>query len=283
MSLKPSVASGRLDSDDVGVALGREDPRSFLVSVNGARCTGRLRGKFLNPRLYFVRELLASNDVRPDDVASSLCSYLARSFAEDGTEILAWDRAADRATNRALEAAGFVVGRRKVFVERSLSGYTSPHEDTLEYRTLAELGEERFLEIMTEAARGDPFEDMSERDARSDFRELVKYAGDRFDPTWWRIAFQGGEPVGVVLPQAFADRDAEGSLFYVGVLPDRRGHGFGKVLHGAGLEFLARNGIERYVGSTDGRNAPMIAIFNANGCRRTGTQLFYKALRRGQR
>ncbi len=283
MSLKASVASGRLDSDDVGVAIGREDPRSFLIALDGARCAGRLRGKFLNPRLYFVRELLASDDAEFDDVASSLCTVLSDSFAEDGTEILAWDRAADHATNRALEAAGFVVGRRKVFVERGLSGYESPHEDVLEYRTLAELGEERFLEIMTEAARGDPFEDVTERDPRGDFRELVDYAGDRFDPTWWRAAFQDGKPVGVVLPQAFADREAEGSLFYVGVFPDRRGRGFGKMLHAAGLEFLARNGIERYVGSTDSRNTPMIAVFTANGCSRTGTQLFYKALRRSER
>ncbi|MFH1502579.1 MAG: GNAT family N-acetyltransferase [Candidatus Eisenbacteria bacterium] len=279
MSLKPSVASGRLDSDDVGVALGRDEARAFLIALEGARCVGRLRGKFLNPRLYLIRELLVSDDGDFDEVAVSLCAFLADSFADDGTEVFAWDRESDRAKNAALEAAGFVVAKRKVFVERDLRDYESPHEDVLEYRTLAELGEERFMEIMTEAAKGDPFEDVTERDPRSDFRELVDHAGDRFDPTWWRVAFLGGKPLGVVLPQAFPDRESEGSLFYVGVLPDRRGHGFGKVLHGAGLEFMARNGLERYVGSTDSRNLPMLAVFAANGCSPTGTQLFYKALR----
>lgn len=283
MSLGASVASGRLDSDDIAVALGREDERSFLMALDGRRCVGRMRGRFLNPRLYYVRELLASEGAGPEAVASSLCAYLADSFSRDGTEILAWDRPEDMATNRALEAAGFVVGRRKVFVERDLGGYESPHNDRLDYRTLAELGEERFLEIMTMAASGDPFENPSERDARSDFRELVEYAGDKFDPTWWRVGYLDGSPVGVVLPQEFADREGEGSLFYVGVLPSHRGHGHGKTLHAAGLEFLARNGLEHYVGSTDSRNMPMLAIFSGNGCRRTGTQLFYKALRKGRR
>jgi hypothetical protein len=54
-------------------------------------------------------------------------------------------------------------------------------------------------------------------------------------------------------------------------------------LHAAGLEFLARNGIQHYVGSTDSRNMPMLAVFAANGCRSTGSQLFYKALRKEAR
>lgn len=283
ISLGSFVTSGRLDSDDVSVALGRDDPRSFLIALDGSRCVGRLRGRFLNPRLYFVRELIASEGAGPSAVAESLCGFLAQSFATDGTEILAWDRPEDYETNRSMEAAGFVVGRRKVFVERDLVGYESPYENRLTYKTLAELGEERFLELMTEASKGDPFEDMTGRDPRSDFRELVDYAGDKFDPTWWRAGYLRGAPMGVVLPQEFADRDGEGSLFYVGVLPDHRGHGHGKRLHAAGLEFLARNGIGHYVGSTDSRNMPMLAIFAANDCRSTGSQLFYKALRKGAR
>jgi RimJ/RimL family protein N-acetyltransferase len=283
MSLGASVASGRLDSDDITVALGREDERSFLVAFEGRRCVGRLRGRFLNPRLYYVADVTASESADFDDVARSLAAFLARSFSEDGTEILAWDRRGARPVNRALEWAGFVVGRRKVFVERDLPDYVSPYEDTLEYRSLAQLGDERFLEIMTEASTGDPFEDMSERDPWNDFRELKDYAGRKFDPTWWQVAFRDGIPVGVVLPQEFADRDEEGTLFYVGVVPAERGHGYGKLLHAAGLSFLARSGVSHYVGSTDTRNVPMLRVFDANGCRVTGTQLFYKALKKDLR
>ena len=132
---------------------------------------------------------------------------------------------------------------------------------------------------MTEAARGDPFEDVTKRDPRRDFRDLIAYAGEKFDPTWWRAAFLDGRPIGVVLAQAVAGSDREGSLFYVGVVADYRGRGLGRTLHAGGLEFLARGGIVRYVGSTDSRNIPMLTIFAVNGCRQTGTQLFYKPLR----
>ncbi len=280
MSLGSFVSSGRIDSDDITVALAREDPRSFLIALDGTRCVGRLRGRFLNPRLYFIRELVASEGAGSEEVAKSLCGFLAGSFSADGTEILGWDRPEDDATNSAMEAVGFVVGRRKVFVERNIAEYESPYEDDFTYKTLAELGEERFLELMARASEGDPFEDSTARDTLADFRELVDYAGDKFDPTWWRAAYRNGTPVGVVLPQEFADRDAEGSLFYVGVLPQFRGHGYGKRLHAAGLEFMARNGIEHYVGSTDSRNMPMLAVFAANECKSTGTQLFYKALKK---
>jgi GNAT superfamily N-acetyltransferase len=109
---------------------------------------------------------------------------------------------------------------------------------------------------------------------------LIEYAGKRFDPTWWRIAYVESEPAGVVLPQAFEKRDNEGTLFYVAVRPAFRGRGYGRVLHAAGLEFLSRKGIVKYVGSTDARNFPMLAVFQTNGCRQTGTQLFYKAVRK---
>ena len=282
-SLGAAVATGRLDSDDITVALRRGDERSLLIALEGRLCVGRLRGRFLNPRLYFVAELTVAESAPYEEVARSLATYLADSFYENGTEVLAWDKRAARKVNAALESAGFVVGRKKVFVERDLSDYSSPYEGALEYRSLAQLGEERFLEIMTEASTGDPFEDMSERDPRAEFRELKEYAGDKFQPTWWRVAFKGEHPVGVILPQEFADREGEGTLFYVGVVPDKRGHGYGKLLHATGLAFLAGNGVTHYVGSTDTRNAPMLRVFEANGCGITGTQLFYKALRKDLR
>jgi len=280
LSLGGEVASGRLDSNAFTAALGREDERAFLLAFDGIRCVGRLRGRFLNPRLYYVADVTVPEPAGFREVASSLAAFLSNSFAEDDTEVLAWDREASRPVNSALESAGFVVGRRKVFVERDLSDHAPRSKHELEFRSLAKLGEDRFLEIMTEASTGDPFEESSDRDPRGEFRELRDYAGKKFDPTWWSVAYAGGRPIGVLLPQEFADRDGEGTLFYVAVLPAERGHGYGRLLHAEGLAFLARNGITHYVGSTDTRNTPMLRVFEANGCRVTGTQLFYKALKR---
>jgi GNAT superfamily N-acetyltransferase len=258
---------------------GPEGARCLLLAVRDGRPVGRLQGIFLNPKLYFIRELLTSDDADRDVVDTALLRYLRSSFSADGIEVLSWDRSESARVNKALERAGFVVNKEKVFVERDLERFEPRHEDPFRYRSLAEIGEDRFLEVMSEAAVGDPFEEPGRRDPRSDFRDLIAYAGARFDPTWWRVAYLGRDPVGVVLPQVYSDRANEGTLFYVGVLPAFRGRGFGRALHASGLAFLACRGVRRYVGSTDARNLPMIAVFRANGCGQTGRQLFYRALR----
>lgn len=259
---------------------GREDERCLLLALESGRPVGRLEGTFLNPRLYFIRELLASNDGDRDAVCSALVGFLAASFADDCIEVLSWDRPDSAHVNAALRRAGFVVNKEKIFVEKDLSASRAEREDPFVYRSLAEIGEDRFIEVMTEAATGDPFEDVSARDPRSDFADLVSYAGTSFDPTRWYVAYLDRDPIGILLPQTYSDRKNEGTLFYVGVLPEFRGRGFGRILHSSGLALLAGRGVERYVGSTDARNLPMTAVFRANGCTQTGRQLFYRALRK---
>ena len=280
LRLSQNLSQMEDDLSSFNSAMETDDPRCFLAAVDAGRFVGRLHGRFLNAALYFIKEIRAADGVDVGPVASAFASFLLHSFSRERTEILSWDRNDSRTANSALEDAGFVVGREKVFVEKDIEGYVSPYRDECDHRTLVEVGEDRYIEIMSEAAVGDPFENPEERDARRDFRDLIEYAGERYDPTWWRVAFIEGRPAGVVLPQAFAGPAQEGTLFYVGVVPERRGRGLGRTLHAGGMEFLAAKGIKRYVGSTDSRNLPMLAVFAANGCVQTGTQLFYKPLRR---
>jgi RimJ/RimL family protein N-acetyltransferase len=255
----------------------RRDRRCHLIAVSEGRPVGRLTGTFLNPRLYFVREILSTRPGAFREVAQEFGRYLASEFAANDMEILSWERDDLAEMNAAFLDAGFRVGRRKIFVERDLAGFEPPKADPFDYTSLADVGERAFVDVMTRAAVGDPFEDVTSRDALTDFRELVEYAGETFDPRWWRIARVGRRTAGVVLPQRFPGPRNEGTLFYVGVLPEERGKGLGRALHAAGLGFLASAGVSRYIGSTDDRNEPMIRIFEANGCRRKGTQLFLKA------
>jgi RimJ/RimL family protein N-acetyltransferase len=256
------------------------DPRSRLLAFKAETAVGRLEGVFLNPTLYFIRKILATDDAATERIGDAFAAYLAPEFRRDGISILVWDKPEAEMINRCLRRSGFVVDKEKAFVKKDVSGYRAPEEDPLEYETLSDLGEDRFIELLSEAAAGDPFEDVSKRDPRHDFRELVEYAGSAFDATCWRVASLEGRPVGVVLPQEFADSEHEGTLFYVGVLPEFRGRGFGTILHASGLAFLAEHGVTKYIGSTDTRNHPMMRVFERNGCTRTGTQLFYKALRK---
>lgn len=252
------------------------DPRSFLVALDGPRAAGRLKGLFLSDKLYFVQELHCAEGLPCSVVEDALTRFLGESFSGEGIGILSWDRTKSTEINAALERAGFEVEKRKAFVARDLKGDLPRPGTHFAFRTLAEAGKDEFLLVMTEAAAGDPFEDMAGRDPEDDFRELKAAAGDRFDPASWMLAQVGDDVVGVVLPQEFPRSDREGTLFYVAVLPVFRGRGYGPALHASGLSMLAERGVTRYVGSTDTRNGPMLRVFEANGCPQTGTQLFYR-------
>lgn len=249
------------------------DERAFLLAFDGPRCVGRLEGAFPAPTVYIVREIHAVEGPDTLGIEDALCAYLRPSFARERVSTLTWAIPESEAINDALERSGFGVRKRKIVVERSIAGYTSPYDDPFTYSSLEVVGRESFVRIMAKASEGDPFEDSTDRDVDREFQEMVDYAGSRFDPTWWTIANLGGETVGVVLPQAYAGQDDEGTLFYVGVMPSFRGRGYGKILHAAGLEFLSRHGVTKYIGSTDERNVPMIAVFKANGCAHTTTQV----------
>jgi len=252
------------------------DPRSFLVALIGAQVAGRLKGIFLSDELYFIQELKCAEGLPCSVVEDALACFLGDSFSGDGIGILSWDRTKNAEINAALERAGFEVEKRKAFVARGLKGDLPRPGTHFEFRTLAEAGKAEFLRVMTEAAAGDPFEDMAGRDAEDDFRELKDAASDKFDPASWMLAQVGGDVVGVVLPQEYPGSKREGTLFYVAVLPAFRGRGYGRALHASGLSMLAERGVTRYVGSTDTRNGPMLKVFEANGCPQTGTQLFYR-------
>jgi RimJ/RimL family protein N-acetyltransferase len=279
MNLSPSEVEASLPDFTERVRRQHTDERSFLLAFDGPRCVGRLEGVFPTPVVCIVREIHAVEGPDTLGIEDALCAYLRPSFAGGRVSVVTWDVPESAAINDALGRAGFGIRKRKIVVERSIAGYTSPYHDPFTYSSLEVVGRESFVRIMAEASEGDPFEDSADRDVDREFQEMVDYAGKRFDPTWWTTADLGGETVGVVLPQAFPGYDDEGTLFYVGVRPAFRGRGYGKTLHAGGLEFLSRRGVTKYMGSTDERNAPMIAVFKANGCVHTATQVIRRAER----
>ncbi|MFE6665321.1 GNAT family N-acetyltransferase [Streptomyces sp. NPDC057697] len=87
--------------------------------------------------------------------------------------------------------------------------------------------------------------------------ELVSYRTPR---AWWRIAeLPDGEPVGFVIP---ARNNYNPIIAYIGVLPDRRGHGYIDDILAEGTRVLAaQDGVERIRASTDLGNVPMARSF----------------------
>jgi GNAT superfamily N-acetyltransferase len=252
------------------------DPRTFLIALDGQRPVGRLRGVFLDDKTYVIPEMRTAEGLPCSVIEDALVAHLATTFSRDGITVFSSDRPRNREVNEALKRAGFEIEKMKAHVGRSLETELPEPETAFGFLTLAEIGREKFISVMTEAAEGDPFEDVEGRDPDADFRELVEMAGDKYDETSWFLPLVDGEIVGVLLPQAFPGSDTDGTLFYVAVLPRFRGKGYGRALHATGLSMLAERGVTKYIGSTDTRNAPMLRVFEANGCPQTNTQYFFR-------
>ncbi|MEO7587410.1 MAG: GNAT family N-acetyltransferase [Arachnia sp.] len=158
------------------------------------------------------------------------------------------------------------MGREKVYVVKDLSNLGAVDFPSWKIQTLAQLGEEAFATRMLEASAGDPFDTSTPESALADLQELEEEAGATFDPSLWVLLSDASGEIGVVLPQV-SDTDPNcGILSYLAVMPARRGHGLGHQLHQFGLQRLKELGAVNYRGSTDAENAPMLAIFRANGC-----------------
>ena len=86
---------------------------------------------------------------------------------------------------------------------------------------------------------------------------------------WWRLLCYQGEPVGFVLPVTFdlmvRAGLPEGTIFHMGVIPDLRGRGFGRLLLREAVRILMDSGIQRIFCDTDETNAPMIHLFESEG------------------
>lgn len=257
-----------------GVVEGRPG-RVTLTAFDDSGDVARLEGEFVMSTLFQARRGEIGGGTRAPEAWAAFAMHLADAFEARGGEVLVWEGAEQDRWCAALEGAGFRRARRKAFVTRELTSDLPVASLALRLRSLGEVGERAFLERMIEASQGDPYEDRegSHRDYVREWAELIEHAGERFDPAGWYLVDDDAGPVGVLLPQA--DDDATGTLSYIGVVPSRRGHGLGRELHATGLSLLAGRGKTRYIGSTDLRNAPMLRVFERNGCRVKGTQAYY--------
>ncbi len=261
--------------------LGRMGKTESLVDVTRDERGFTMKSGGVEARVWLIRDGSCAYLARAtdDEGAASVASLatLARAlYGELATceELVSWDQPERTRFNDALRAAGFRDHRRKLFVMRDLTDDLPPG-GSFTWRTLAEVGEEAFVELMTRSSDDDPFPD-DDFDPQEEWRELVAHAGEAFDPDRWRVAIVDGEPAGVVLPTPYPDAPTEGTLSYIGILPAFRGRGLGRDLHASGLRLLADAGCTVYKGSTDQRNEPMARVFARNGCPVDGIQLFLK-------
>jgi RimJ/RimL family protein N-acetyltransferase len=91
---------------------------------------------------------------------------------------------------------------------------------------------------------------------------------------WWQLAYLGDRLVGLVVPAPLDE--SEGSIDYIGVVPEARGQGYSDDLLARGVAQLQAAGFREVVAEIDTGNAPMIAAAERCGFSRTGTLWNYR-------
>jgi ribosomal protein S18 acetylase RimI-like enzyme len=89
-------------------------------------------------------------------------------------------------------------------------------------------------------------------------------AQGKYDPARWWLARAERKPVGVLLLCEVPEW-AAWDVAYVGVVPEARGHGFGRELMHRALSAARADGVARLTLSVDVRNQPALNLYTGLG------------------
>jgi RimJ/RimL family protein N-acetyltransferase/GNAT superfamily N-acetyltransferase len=184
-----------------------------------------------------------------------------------------------------LESFGFAFKRETSRFEWR-EGEPNSEPERLSFRTLEEVGDEAFIDAMRRVSEGTLDREIREARARLGPQEAARAFFEdakrvEHESSWWRLAYSRpeGELVGLVMP---AKPPAFLTIFYVGVVPGMRGHGYVDDLLSAGTATLlaarTKGGDEMPLrADTDVANVPMAAAFERAGWARFARRREYGA------
>jgi RimJ/RimL family protein N-acetyltransferase len=167
-----------------------------------------------------------------------------------------------------LEEAGFVLERETRRFEWPGGAVRPASGERLTYRTLAEVGEDAFVEalaaVSTDSLDQRDREERERQGAAGAARELLaELRRLEYEPAWWELAYgAAGELVGLVMP---ARNPTFATIGYIGVTPAQRGRGYVDALLARGTATLLGAGATAIRADTDRRNAPMANAFARAG------------------
>jgi ribosomal protein S18 acetylase RimI-like enzyme len=159
-----------------------------------------------------------------------------------------------------------------------------PHR--LTYRSVEEVGEERFVDAVRTAldgtldrgARREIERAGADRKARGVLdgaRALVRGGGWRADAGWWQLGYTpDGALAGLIMPAINASGD--GVVWYIGVAPEQRGRRYVDDLLVRLAGVLEQAGAHRIVADTDTQNWPMARAFARTGWRQFAMSATYE-------
>lgn len=174
-----------------------------------------------------------------------------------------------------IEAVGFKQYQEKKRYVWQDSGTPMRVKVRLKFRPMSEAGEYSFEQAIGQVTVGTL--DREDR-ARLKKHGAAETAGwymrvlkqGSFEPTEWLLGYLAdGTLCGLVVPKRLDDR--EGTIDYLGVVPEMRGSGYGFDLLAKGTALLQAKGFKTVVAETDSENLPFHAELERAGFRHCGT------------
>lgn len=159
---------------------------------------------------------------------------------------------------------GFNLHDENVTVRKELDSLYSD-EHLYSVRTLNDLPESDFKDIWQKSMEGS-LNAPSSLNIEEQMRNVKVELGPGFQDSCI-VAYEDGNPIGIIMPHIEPGTKEEGRLFYFGLLPEQRGKGKSKSLHQQTLAILKNQfDASYYIGNTSCNNAPMLKTFKSNGC-----------------
>ena len=187
----------------------------------------------------------------------------------------------DPALYRALiEAVGFSQYQEKKRYVWQNSGAAVRVRVRLEFRSMSDVGEDAFAMAVGRVTVGTLDRQdrarLRKRGAAETARWYMQILKEgEFKPAEWFLGYLAdGRLCGLVVPKRLDDR--EGTIDYIGVVPELRGSGYGFDLLVKGTALLQQNGIRKVVAETDSENLPFHAELDRAGYRHNGTMRCFR-------
>lgn len=159
-----------------------------------------------------------------------------------------------------LETVGMENIQKKKSFYLEKNSFNSVNQNRLTYKSLEEIGEEKFIGIIKKVTREtlDKEDELSvlnfgaEEHARNHFNDLKSID---FSPENWFIAYNKNNIIGLVIPQKFNNK--VGAINYIGVISEERGQGYVIDLLDKGIKNLFERDVSKIIADIDVQNFPM--------------------------
>ncbi len=219
-------------------------------------------------------------DVNNEELINELRRRFYRFAEKEKCTIQSEDSERDKKQTRFLHDCGFVIKFSKLCFLKNLSKHFFVYNDIFEYRSIDETGIDKFFETFRASA------DKRIRTVTG-FKRYIERTKREYGNTngisGWKVVCLNSRPIGIImpfkilsyLPPLFNIRKEVGTLLDIGLIPEERGKGYGRIIHSKGLMILKEMGLKIYMGSTETNNCAMLRVFKTNKCTKSLTQNFY--------